>query len=35
VIGKKPDPKLAAFVKWAQGPEAAAIMKENGYAPAK
>lgn len=34
VLSKTPDPKAEAFVKWAGGPEAAAIMKEHGYAPA-
>lgn len=34
VLPKRPDPKAEAFVEWAAGPEAAAIMKEHGYAPA-
>lgn len=35
VLAKHADPKADAFVKWAAGPEAAAIMKEHGYAPPK
>ncbi|HEY3318007.1 MAG TPA: substrate-binding domain-containing protein [Coriobacteriia bacterium] len=35
VLPKHPDAKTARFVEWASGPEAAALMKENGYAPAR
>lgn len=34
VVGNRADRKVTEFVKWATGPEAAAIMKEHGYAPA-
>ncbi len=35
VLPKNPDPKAARFVEWASSAEAATIMKEHGYAPAR
>lgn len=34
VTPKRTDPGIEQFLTWAQGPQAAAIIKENGYAPA-
>lgn len=34
VTPKRTDSKIEQFLRWATGPQAAAIMKENGYAPA-